>query len=151
MQRYRRAEQARIYKRERDNHEPDLLRFRQIYDRFGAHFAGAFEQEDIARVHALTVGESVEIAGVRYTRLGDRPLRPIARVRTTGMCGCCGGDAQYRANVRGADGVYFSRLCGYCFEDFVEDGYFDVDDPELQTVGELLGDDLDGIQSMVTP
>lgn len=81
-----------------------------------------------------------------------------------GMCSCCGGGPDvsptwrsepwyvYRAGICDSDGVYFSMLCEGCLEEI-----HDANARRPQTerdeiahqVTELLGDDIDGAQSMM--
>ena len=81
-----------------------------------------------------------------------------------GMCNCCGGGPNvdpdwrdepwyiYRAGICDADGIYMSMLCEGCLEDIREEN---AKRPRTQRdeiareVTELLGDDLDGAQSMM--
>jgi hypothetical protein len=81
-----------------------------------------------------------------------------------GMCSCCGsgpntapdwrGDPWYvyRAGICDAVGVYYSMLCEGCLEEIRKENarcpYTDRD-AVAREVTELLGDDLDGAQSMM--
>ena len=81
-----------------------------------------------------------------------------------GMCNCCGsgpdpepdwrGDPWlvYRAGICDSDGVYYSMLCEGCLEDIREENLKRPQterDENAKLITELLGDDLDGAQSMM--
>ncbi len=81
-----------------------------------------------------------------------------------GMCNCCGGGPNpepewraepwliYRAGICDADGVYFSMLCEGCLEDIRDSNARrpkTLRDEYAELVTELLGEDLEGAQSMM--
>lgn len=81
-----------------------------------------------------------------------------------GMCGCCGGGPipspnwradpwyVYRAGICDADSVYYSMLCEGCLEDIREANARrpqSLRDEVAREMTELLGDDIDGAQSMM--
>jgi hypothetical protein len=84
------------------------------------------------------------------------------------MCGCCGGGPNpqpdwrtepwyiYRAGLCDRDGVFYAMLCEGCLEDIrgenerrATDGLLTERDAHAREIMELLGDDLDGAQSMM--
>jgi len=81
-----------------------------------------------------------------------------------GMCRCCGsgpntapdwrGDPWYvyQAGFCDSDGVYYSMLCEGCLEDIREENAHRPQterDEIARQITELLGDDLDGAQTMM--
>lgn len=85
-------------------------------------------------------------------------------IRPGGMCGCCGGGPNvspdwspdpwyiYRAGFCDGDGVYYSMLCEGCLEEIREENKHRREterDEIARQVTALLGDDLDGAQSMM--
>lgn len=108
---------------------------------------------EIAIGETRMVTEALDLYDVTYwfTRLPDAALRPIPLTPTTGSCGCCGtsDDPVFVANVRDADGTYYARLCEDCLEEFAAQGDFDRNDPALAIAVDLLGDDSDGIHSLL--
>lgn len=81
-----------------------------------------------------------------------------------GMCGCCGGGPNatpdwrgdpwyvFRAGICDSDGVYYSMLCEGCLEEIREANRRRPEsqrDEIARLTTELLGDDLDGAQSMM--
>lgn len=85
-------------------------------------------------------------------------------VRPGGMCACCGGGPEvtpswrgepwyvYRAGLCDSDGVFYSQLCEGCLEDIREDSARRPQterDEIAETITDLLGDDIDGAQSMM--
>ena len=81
-----------------------------------------------------------------------------------GMCGCCGGGPNVRPDYRGepwyifkagicdSDGVFFSMLCEGCLEDIRQENARrpqTVRDEMAEQITELLGDDVDGMQTMM--
>lgn len=84
--------------------------------------------------------------------------------RPGGMCGCCGagpnanpdwrGDPWYvyQAGLCDVDQVYYSMLCEGCLEEIrAENGRRPETERDIaaREIAELLGDDLDGAQSMM--
>ena len=85
-------------------------------------------------------------------------------IQAGGMCSCCGSGPNpypdwrdepwyvYRAGLCDVDGVFYSMLCEGCLEDIRAEN---ADRPTSQrdeiarVVSDLLGDDLDGAQSMM--
>ncbi len=81
-----------------------------------------------------------------------------------GMCGCCGSGPDvspawraepwyvYRAGICDSDGVYYSMLCEGCLEE-IRDANARRPETERDEIAreltELLGDDLDGAQTMM--
>ncbi len=114
--------------------------------------AKALAAMNIGETRIVTEALDYTDATYWFTRLPDPTLRPLPRRRTKGSCGCCGagGDEPvFVANVRDADGTYYARLCDDCFDDFEAQGDFDRNDASLAIVSDLLGDDLDGIQTIL--
>ncbi len=86
------------------------------------------------------------------------------REKPGGMCGCCGGGPDvspswrsepwyvYRAGFCDSDGVYFSMLCEGCLEE-IQDANAHRPQTERDEIAreitKLLGDDLDGAQTMM--
>lgn len=85
-------------------------------------------------------------------------------IKPGGQCSCCGsgpnatpdwrGDPWYvyQAGVCDADGIYYSMLCEGCLEDIRHENEQrprTERDDFAREVTELLGDDLDGAQSMM--
>jgi len=81
-----------------------------------------------------------------------------------GMCGCCGSGPSvapswrsepwyiYRAGLCDSDGVFYSMLCEGCLEDIRDENAKRPEtlrDEIAREVSELLGDDIDGAQSMM--
>ena len=81
-----------------------------------------------------------------------------------GMCGCCGGGPNptpdwrhepwyiYRAGVCDSDGIYFSMLCEGWLEEIRDENARRPNterDDIARELTELLGDDLDGAQTMM--
>ena len=81
-----------------------------------------------------------------------------------GMCRCCGGGPNvapdwrpdpwfvYQAGICDSDGIYFSMLCEGCLEDIRHENDRRPQterDEVAREVTELLGDDLDGAQTMM--
>lgn len=84
--------------------------------------------------------------------------------RPGGMCACCGGGPNatpdwrgepwyvYHAGICDGDGVYYNALCEGCLEEIREEN---AKRPQTERdrlaseIAELLGDDIDGAQSMM--
>ena len=81
-----------------------------------------------------------------------------------GICGCCGGGPDvspswrsepwyiYRAGICDTDGVYYSMLCEGCLEEIREEKARRPQterDEIAREITELLGDDVDGAQTMM--
>ena len=81
-----------------------------------------------------------------------------------GMCGCCGGGPNcepdwrdepwyvYQAGICDGDGVYYSMLCEGCLEDIRSENAARPKterDQIARLVTNLMGDDLDGAQSLM--
>lgn len=81
-----------------------------------------------------------------------------------GVCGCCGGGPNvapdwradpwyvYQAGLCDVDGVYYSMLCEGCLEELRAENSArpkTLRDQMAREVTELLGDDLDGAQTMM--
>ncbi|WP_145057965.1 hypothetical protein [Lignipirellula cremea] len=81
-----------------------------------------------------------------------------------GMCRCCGcgpnvePDYQsepwyiYKANLCDTDGVFYSMLCQECLEEVRQEYNLrpkTTRDEMAKEIGDLLGDDIDGAQSMM--
>lgn len=74
-----------------------------------------------------------------------------------GMCARCGAGpsditAIFRANMCDSDGIYYGMLCGECYEMVEAENYKRLPterDVKARILGELLGDDIDGIDSMM--
>lgn len=81
-----------------------------------------------------------------------------------GQCGCCGSGPNvspdwrdepwyvFRAGICDADGVYFSMLCEGCLEEIRAENDHRPQtqrDEIAREITELLGDDVDGAQSMM--
>jgi len=84
--------------------------------------------------------------------------------RPGGMCGCCGSGPDpspdwradpwyvFKAGFCDADGVYYSMLCEGCLEDIREANRRRPEterDQIAREVTDLLGDDIDGAQTMM--
>jgi len=84
--------------------------------------------------------------------------------RPGGMCGCCGSGPNvdpswrsepwyvYRAGLCDADGVYYAQLCEGCLEDIRAENAKRPQtfrDEIAREVSELLGDDIDGAQTLM--
>ena len=76
-----------------------------------------------------------------------------------GQCRCCGTGPSldgelliHKAGLCDTDGVFYSMLCDYCLEDMLAYQVRrqpTVRDEKARLVAEMLGDDLDGMESMM--
>lgn len=148
---------------------PDV--HRKQYERFPPKLAFAKELQSCQGVERVKNespgnGATVPLRDELESRYGAKIVTYDANgiEQPGGMCGCCGSGPDvspswrpdpwyiYRAGVCDVDQVYYSMLCEGCLEDIrAENARRPQTERDLiaHEVTELLGDDLDGAQTMM--